>query len=211
MPAQDSKFRTTQWSAVLAARDPGSSRAQEALAELCQTYWYPLYACVRRHGNNPADAQDLSQTLVSRDAQDAEERYRFEPVEHMTPEVLFESRWALTVLDRVLARVRAESGASEKAGLFEALKGFLSLDQPAGAYAEVAVRTGLKEETVKVAVHPLSRGYGELLRQQVAETVQDPSDIVDEVRHFVAILSRSRRSFPAPTDRRHPPRCAPSC
>lgn len=238
-PAQDSCFRTTHWSAVLAARDPNSSHAQEALAELCRTYWYPLYAYVRRRGHNPADAEDLTQgfferllakdylgdltpglgrfrsflltalkhylanewdraqtrkrgggqTLVSLDAQDAEERYRFEPVDHVTPEVLFEKRWALTVLERVLARLREEFVAGEKGMLFDELKGFLSADLPEGSYAGVAARTGFKEGTVKVAVHRLRRRYGELLRTQIADTVDDPEAVEDELRHLIAVLA----------------------
>jgi RNA polymerase sigma-70 factor (ECF subfamily) len=160
------QFTTTQWSAVLAARDKDSPQAQTALAELCQTYWYPLYACFRRRGNNPMDAEGLTQgfferflakdylsdltpgrgrfrsflltalrpylanewdraqtrrrgggqTLVSLDAQDAEQRYRVEPVEAGTPKTVFEKRWALAVLERVLTRPREEFVAGEKGG-----------------------------------------------------------------------------------------------
>ena len=237
---RDSAFHTTHWSAVLTARDKNSAEAQQALAELCQTYWYPLYAYIRRRGSNPTDAEDLTQgffeRLVEKDylgdltpgmgrfrsflltalkhflanewdraqtrkrgggqvifsieSQDGEERYRFEPVEHVTPETLFEQRWALTVLERVLARLRGEFVAGEKAGLFEELKGFLSSDQPGGAYAEIAARTGMKEGTVKVAVHRLRRRYGELLRAEIADTVNDPGEVEDEIRHLIAVIAQ---------------------
>ena len=59
-------FRTTHWSAVLAARDEGSPRSHEALAELCQTYWYPLYVFVRRRGNSATEAEDLTQSFFAR-------------------------------------------------------------------------------------------------------------------------------------------------
>lgn len=235
-----SSFCTTHWSLVLLARDQQSPQAQQALAELCQTYWYPLYAYVRRRGHNPADAEDLTQgfferllakdylgdltpgagrfrsflltalkhflanewdrtqtrkrgggqTIVSLDDQEAEIRYRLEPEDHVTPERLFDQRWALTVLERVLARLRAESAAGEKAALFDALKGFLSAEQPAGAYTETAARLGLKEGAVKVAVHRLRRRYGELLRAEIAQTVHDPADVEDEVRHLIAALAQ---------------------
>jgi RNA polymerase sigma-70 factor (ECF subfamily) len=238
IPARD--FRTTRWTVVLAAAHRDSSTAQEALAQLCQMYWYPLYAYIRRRGNNPTDAEDLTQgfferllekdylgdltpgmgrfrsflltalnhylanewdraqtrkrggdrVIVSLDDQDAETRYQFEPVENVTPETLFEQRWALTVLERVLARLREEFVASEKAGLFDQLKGFLSADQPEGAYRDVAARTGLKEGTVKVAVHRLRRRYGELLRAEIAETVHEPGEVEDEVRHLISVLAR---------------------
>lgn len=236
----DSTFRTTHWSAVWTARDKTSSQAQQALAELCQTYWYPLYAYIRRRGSDPLEAEDLTQgfferllekdylgdltpgggrfrsflltalkhflanewdrkqtlkrggraVTVSRDDQEAEKRYQLEPIDNITPETLFEQRWALTVLDRVLARLREEFVARHKAELFEGLKGFLSADQPGGLYSEVAAKTGLKEGTVKVAVHRLRRRYGELLRAEIAETVHDPAEVESEVRHLISVLSR---------------------
>src|SRR5258708_34940983 len=62
----DAAFHTTHWSAVLAAREGKSSQAQEALGELCQTYWYPLYAYIRRRGNGPTEAEDLTQSFFAR-------------------------------------------------------------------------------------------------------------------------------------------------
>jgi RNA polymerase sigma-70 factor (ECF subfamily) len=59
-------FATTHWSVVLAAREPDAPQAAAALAELCGTYWYPLYAFVRRKGNSPHDAQDLTQAFFAR-------------------------------------------------------------------------------------------------------------------------------------------------
>lgn len=236
----DGEFRTTHWSAVLAARDSNSSQAEEALAELCQTYWYPLYAYVRRRGNNPTEAEDLTQSFFARlleknyigditpgmgrfrsflltslkhflanewdraqsikrgggkvilslDDQDPETRYQFEPVEDVTPETLFEQKWALTVLERVLAQLRQEFVATEKAELFDHLKVFLSAEEPGCSYAEMGARTGLKEGTVKVAVHRLRRRYGELLRAEIGHTVSEPSQVEDEVRYLISVLSR---------------------
>jgi RNA polymerase sigma factor (sigma-70 family) len=62
----DARFLTTHWSVVLAAGRSDSTRAGNALARLCQTYWYPLYAYVRRHGHSPHDAQDLTQEFFAR-------------------------------------------------------------------------------------------------------------------------------------------------
>lgn len=238
LPA-DAEFRTTHWSAVLAARDKSSPQAEAALAELCQTYWYPLYAYIRRRGNDPTEAEDLTQAffarliekhyigdvtpgvgrfrsfllaslkhflanewdraqtgkrgggrvIVSLDEQDAEARYLFEPVENVTPETLFEQHWALTVLDRVLTRLREEFVATERTDLFDQLKVFLSADQTGCSYAEIAARTGSTEGAVKVAVHRLRRRYGELLRAEIGHTVSDSQEIEDEVRHLIAVLS----------------------
>ena len=60
------RFRTTQWSLVLAARDRTAPEARLALQELCEAYWYPLYAFVRRHGHPPEEAQDLTQEFFVR-------------------------------------------------------------------------------------------------------------------------------------------------
>src|SRR5512141_3240509 len=65
-PTRQQSFVTTHWSVVLAARAPDAPQAAAALAELCQTYWYPLYAFVRRKGHSPHDAQDLTQTFFAR-------------------------------------------------------------------------------------------------------------------------------------------------
>jgi RNA polymerase sigma-70 factor (ECF subfamily) len=66
LPQPRECFNTTRWSVVLTAREPGSPQAEVALAELCNTYWYPLYAFVRRKGHNPQDAQDLTQAFFAR-------------------------------------------------------------------------------------------------------------------------------------------------
>ena len=65
-PREGAVFATTHWSVVLAARDLNSPDAQAALARLCQTYWYPVYCCVRRHGRSPEDAQDLTQAFFAK-------------------------------------------------------------------------------------------------------------------------------------------------
>lgn len=65
-PADANRFCTTHWSVVLRAGDPQDPEAHASLAHLCQTYWFPLYACVRRHGHPPADAQDLTQAFFAK-------------------------------------------------------------------------------------------------------------------------------------------------
>jgi RNA polymerase sigma-70 factor (ECF subfamily) len=238
--AVDAEFHTTHWSAVLAAREPGSSQAERALTELCQTYWYPLYAYIRRRGYSPTEAEDLTQgffarlldkhyigditpgmgrfrcfllaslkhflanewdrvqtrkrgggqTIFSLDAQQPEARYQFEPVDNATPELLFERRWAVILLEQVLSRLRAEFVGSEQAGLFDELKGFLCAGgETPGSYREIAERMGLKEGAVKVAVHRLRRRYGELLRAEIGKTLSDPREVEEEVRHLIGVLT----------------------
>jgi RNA polymerase sigma factor (sigma-70 family) len=128
--------------------------------------------------------------LLSLDDRDPEARYQIEPIDDTTPETVYEQRWALTLLERVLAALRTEFATTERSVLFDHLKIFITTDEPDYSYAEVAERTGLKEGTVKVAVHRLRRRYGELLRTEIANTVEDPGDIEEELRHLIAVLSR---------------------
>ncbi|MBL9140000.1 MAG: RNA polymerase sigma factor [Verrucomicrobiales bacterium] len=233
-------FHTTHWSVVLAVRDQNNPLAHQALSALCEAYWYPLYAFVRRQGKSPGDAEDLTQSFFARllekkvldtvnpeggrfrsfllsslknflanewdrvkaqkrggdkvilslDEELAESRYEVEPADSATPESLFEKRWAMTLLDQVLVQLRREFVAGEKADHFDALKAFLSSPDPKEcSYAEAAGRTGLKEATVRVAVHRLRRRYGELLRAEIANTVASPDDVEDELRHLVRVLA----------------------
>jgi DNA-directed RNA polymerase specialized sigma24 family protein len=182
-------FNTTHWSVVLSAAQGGSNdSAHDALGQLCQTYWYPLYAYVRRRGYSPEDSEDLTQgffatileknyleradrergrfrtfllcsienylnnerdramarkrgggqQLVSWDEQDAEGRYLNEAVDNVTPQRIFEKRWASTLLGLVLQKLREEFIVSGRAELFESLKAHLWGEEPATRYAELA-------------------------------------------------------------------------
>ena len=160
---------------------------------LCRTYWYPLYAYVRRQGHNSHDAQDLTQEFFSRllekgylhaaaaekgrfrtfllvalqrflanewdrgaalkrgggrthvplDAAEAESRYQTEPADSLTPERIFERRWAVTVLEQTLVRLRAEYERLQRLPEFERLKGFLTAERGTIPYGEVAAELGV--------------------------------------------------------------------
>jgi RNA polymerase sigma factor (sigma-70 family) len=231
------RFQTTRWSIVNAV-GAGDSAARSALAKLCETYWYPLYAYVRRRGVTREDARDLTQgffaflierrdfdslrkergrfrafllasmqhylandfarrttlkrgggTLpISLEFDDAEGRYRFEPAAKETPQTLFERRWALTVLERALAEVRKEWEAASKTVEFEALKSCLLGGTPEGGYAAVARDISSSEGAVRVAVHRLRRKFQKRLREEIAETVADPSEVDDEIRYLLRAL-----------------------
>ena len=112
-----------------------------------------------------------------------------EPVNQATPETLFERRWALTVVDGLLADLRAQWTAQGRASEFDELKECLLGQAPAGGYAAMAARLGMSEGAVKVAVHRLRRRFQSLLRQRVAETVEDGRDVDDEIRHLIQALS----------------------
>jgi RNA polymerase sigma-70 factor (ECF subfamily) len=126
----------------------------------------------------------------SLDAQTAEQRYRLEPADQMTPERIFERHWALTLLDRTVNRLGNEFAAAGKADQFEQLKGFLTAERGAISHAEVAPRLGLSEGALRVAVHRLRRRYREIFREEIAHTVARPEEIEEEVRHLLAVLSQ---------------------
>jgi RNA polymerase sigma-70 factor (ECF subfamily) len=126
--------------------------------------------------------------LVSLNDDEVEGRYRHEPVDRLTPEEIFERRWALTLLERVMERLGRELSEAGRAEEFEKLKGFLTGDAPRVPYRQVALELRTTEEAVKTSVHRLRQRFGTLLRQEIAETVSTPEEIDDEVRHLLKKL-----------------------
>ncbi len=237
LPGAAGRFATTHWSLVVAAKDRDSPQAQDALASLCASYWYPLYAFIRRQGFSADQSQDLTQEFFARllekdflaavdrekgkfrsfllaackhflanerdreraqkrgggrqlfslDFNSADERYNREPAHECTPERLFERRWALTLLDQVLARLRQESVETAREKMFDQLKVFLT-GEAGPAYRQVAKQLGLSEGAVKVAVHRLRSRYRELLREEIGRTVATPEEIGGEIRDLFAAL-----------------------
>ncbi len=120
------------------------------------------------------------------DFDDGERRYLAEPVDTETPERLFERRWARTVLDRALARLRDELRTSGREAWFDAL--LPHVVGGAGPQRETAERLGMTEGALKVAVHRLRGRYRDALRAEVADTVRDPGDVDDELRLLVAAI-----------------------
>ncbi len=127
-------------------------------------------------------------TFLELDALDPEARYALEPAQSTDPDAGFDREWAQKSIARAMGKLRAESEASGKGELFEALKGSLIGEEP--ARSETAARLGMTVGAVKVAVHRLRQRYRELLRAEIAETVSDPSDIDDEMRSLLAALRK---------------------
>jgi RNA polymerase sigma-70 factor (ECF subfamily) len=239
-PARHSVFVTTHWSVVLSAGRQDTPGARAALENLCQTYWHPLYAFVRRRGYSPEDAQDLTQEFFSqllrhnRFARASQERGRFRSfllasmnhfladawdksraqkrgggqvlpldlqaaearlgeltTDQLSPEKLFERRWAITLLEQVYQRLGSEYEQEGKGELFAALRSTLTGAGPADPYAELGRRLGMTEGAVKVAVHRLRHRYRELLRATIADTVAAPEEVEDELRYLLRTLSES--------------------
>lgn len=127
------------------------------------------------------------QTPLSLDAEDAEWRYTQEPADPMSADKLYDRRWALTVLDAVLARLGAEYAAAGKTELFAALKPMITGEK--SPYAGIAAQLGVSEGSVKIAVHRLRERYRDLIRAEIADTVATPAEIDDELRHLIDALA----------------------
>ena len=127
---------------------------------------------------------------ISLDALTAEQRYALEPAEQLTADRLFERRWALTLLENVLARLREEQVAQGKNSAFELLKDSLTTGERGMPYSDLAERLGLSEGAVKVAVHRLRQRYRELLEAEIANTVATPEEVAEERRYLLSVLSK---------------------
>jgi RNA polymerase sigma-70 factor (ECF subfamily) len=127
--------------------------------------------------------------ILSLDADTTEERYRAEPADDATPERAFERRWATTLLEQVLDRLEKELVNAGKGEFMAALKPFLIGEQERNAYEQVALRLGMTEGAIRVAVHRLRQRYRELLRFEIAQTVSRPEEIDGEIRHLFAAVS----------------------
>ena len=230
-------FVTTHWSVVLQAQDE-SPAAQEALEDLCRTYWRPIYAFVRREGARPEEAKDTTQgffalilerkdfqsvrqekgrlrsfllaslkhfmanerrdaaaikrgggrTLIPLDGIADDDSTDFDRSEMLSADLLYDRKWAFTVLDRVFARLREESQVSANTPLLDRLNTLLSDEPDRPSQAEIAHEFGMTENAVKQAFHRLRQRYRQLLREEVAHTVATPAEIEDELRHLIVAL-----------------------
>lgn len=233
------RFATTHWSVVRAAGRPASQHYQQALGTLCQTYWFPLYAYLRRQGYDTHQAEEYTQAFFARllekhdlrladpkrgkfrsfllaalkhflanerdraqakkrgggrkvlslDFETAESQYALEPGHQLSPEKLFERSWALTVLERTMTRLQAESAGAKKRKAFDLLKVYLTGERSSASYRDVAAKLDMTEGAVKVAVHRLRRRYRELLRDEIAQTVTAEDQIDEEIRDLFAALT----------------------
>ena len=128
---------------------------------------------------------------LSLDFEEAEGRYLSDAkVDHHTPEVIYEQRWAMTLLDRVLARLSAEFAATGKSDWLARLQPFLVEGNGGKSYREIASETSRSEEAVKKAVQRMRRRYYELFREEIAQIVASPAEVEDELRHLCDVLSR---------------------
>lgn len=168
---------------ALAGLDPRCGRFRSYLLGAVRHYLADARdrgAALKRGGGAPT----LSFDSVGTDS------YRsFEPVDTLTPEQSFESHWARAVLARAMLRLERQMTDRRKAEEFRHLRPLLTGDDGAAPYREIADRVGSTEGAIKVAVHRLRRRFGECLRDEIGETVDDPEDVEREIRHLMAALS----------------------
>lgn len=241
-PARPRRFATTRWSLVLQARQSDSAPARAALEELCEAYWLPVYAFMRRQTRDVHEAQDWTQgffvSLLSRDAfadlhpdqgrfrsfllaaarhyvsnerdyksaakrggqvvlhsldyEDGERQLADELTRETTAESIFERRWAMALLDRVLNLLRDDYDRSGQLPLFQSLAERLSGQTSDESLAAIALQMDITAEAARVALHRLRKRYRQLLRHEIAQTTDRASDVDDEMRHLFRVLSPSK-------------------
>src|SRR5438093_4742661 len=128
------------------------------------------------------------QRLIPLEELRADERVDMEPPDPMTAEMIYERRWALTVLERVLSRLKDEYLAAGNAILFDALKQLLPDEPGSPSQAEIAARLGMTENASRQAFYRFRQRYQSILREEIANTVATPVDIEDELRHLIAVI-----------------------
>jgi RNA polymerase sigma-70 factor (ECF subfamily) len=232
------KLPTTRWNVVEAAgREPMAER-NEALAELCATYWKPVYGFIRAMGRSHEEARDLTQgffttqllekndvaaldqergkfrswllkavknylandlaqarakkrdpgtPLVSIDAPDAEGRCPVLPGHDNTPERIYERRWAMTILEQALHKLRDGYEKRGQGPLFEKLTPFL-VGSGEGRYRPIAEELGISEEAFKVHVFRCRGRFHDRIRAEIADTVSSEDQVEDEMRHLLSGL-----------------------
>jgi len=235
---------TTRWSLILsAANGSEEKKARDALAELCRTYWRPVFSYVCRRGYSMEDAQDLTQdffltilktnwfhhadrnrgrfrSLLLRSLQNflikAEEKTHahkrgggvefiswddwmaeapsplsipVQALDSLAPERIFDLTWATAVVEHAFQRLREECESKGKLWLFQALSSHLTDERDELSYANLSGELGMAETVVKKQLHNMRERYRNLLRDEVAQTVEDPGDVDDEIRYLCASLA----------------------
>ena len=239
------RFLTTRWSVVLSCADSGTATgfAREALAQLCQTYWRPIFAFICRRGYSVPDAQDLTQdfflmvlegnllsladplrgrfrSLLLKALQnflnDKHERRQTQkrggnvqfiqwndwmaerPSQLSIPErelqswpaeKIFDLRWAATLAEQALHRLADECEKRGRRRMFNVLSKYLTAERPEISYANISNLLGVSQDAVKRLLHHLRERYRAILRDEVAQTVENADEVDDEIRYLCAALA----------------------
>jgi RNA polymerase sigma-70 factor (ECF subfamily) len=225
-------FATTHWTVVLAAGRCSTPQSDRALEELCRSYWFPLYAYVRRRGHTREDAEDLTQAFFARfleknylgaiesekgkfrafllasmkhflanewdksqtqkrggsmthlslDWQTADTQFQIASTAEPSPDKAFDREWAVALLEKVVQRLQAECEADGRGKQFAELRVFLTVGKGALPYASAAKSLGVDEAAARAVVHRLRKRYRQLLRDEISQTLADPTQVDEEMR-----------------------------
>ena len=240
-------FSTTRWSVVLACADSaaGEETARKALAELCKTYWRPIFAFICKRGYSVPDAQDLTQDFflmvlegdLLKRADPTRGRFRslllkavqnfltddtirkharkrggdvkfvswdewmaeapsnlvitVQEAETWPPEKIFDLRWAATAVEHALRRLGDECEARGRRRVFDVLSSYLAAERQDVSYLKLSKTLDVPETAVKRLLHQLRQRYRVLVREEVAQTVEKPEDVDEELRYLCAALAAS--------------------
>jgi RNA polymerase sigma factor (sigma-70 family) len=241
---QASPFAPTRWSLiVVGAGGTSETSTRQALTELCEIYWRPIFAFISRAGHSREDAEDLTQdffamilegdwlqradqkrgrfrsfllTSVQNFLHDAARRDRAlkrggerqmvswddwiaevpsqlavsgQILESSSPEQLFDFRWAATVVEQALRRLREECESHGRLRVFDTLSPLLTADRSDISYATLATNLGIADTSVKKLLHNMRQRFRRLIRDEVAQTVESSSELDDELRHLCSALA----------------------
>lgn len=224
-------FPDTRWSQVVLAGKGESAVSHQALEQLCQSYWQPIYGFLRRKGLSPHDAEDFTQQFFLRllkgdsmaradrskgrfrtfllgalqhfvadeirkksaqkrggpnlplavSFQEAEERYLEEPDPNLTPEQMYDRRWAAGLLQRAFESLSSEFESAGMRARFGRFKAFLANEPAEGEYERLGRELGMTTRAVGAAVYRMRQRFRQLVRGQVADTVAQSSEIDSEL------------------------------
>jgi RNA polymerase sigma-70 factor (ECF subfamily) len=169
---------------VIRQADPARGRFRSFLLKSLQHFAANVHeaaTAAKRGGGVPALSLEFGL---------AEGRFRLEPSSDENPERTFDRRWALTLLDRVMSRLSADALQKNKHSQFDALKPYLTGDEPQLSYAQTASELGISEGAVKVGVHRLRKKFRDVVRDEIAQTVSSDEEIEEELRHLWSAVGR---------------------
>ena len=168
---------------ALAKADPQRGKFRTFLLTSLQNF------LANQEARSRAQKRGGGREIIFLDSEEARARYRLEPVDKLTPEAIFEMRWAHAILEETLAGLRTDFVERGKERLFDGLASFLSTEEPADSYQQAAMRLGLPLSAIKTTVHRLRQDYRAKLREEIARTVSAPNEIDDELRYLRKVLA----------------------
>lgn len=242
MESADSRhaFQPTRWTLVMQVKGDGED-AHKAMTELCESYWFPLYAFARGSKWSAADAEDLVQGFfvrlirnrlfdaaeeergklrtflltsfrryakdemvklraakrggdsehISFDFSEAESWYADEKVDAETPEQLYDRQWAITVIEKALANMKAHAESQNKGKEFDLMKPLLMEETNSDDFSRIAAELGISPNAAKIQIHRLRSRFRETVRAEIRETQLEGTEEDDELRYLLSQLSRS--------------------